>query len=82
MREVDGVRDATQVAAAVLADPSAEARDRADVFAVLDRLAASRRVAWQVDVAPQDARPEQSARALLSRVTDDGIRDPAEKASR
>ena len=80
MREVDGVRDATQVAAAVLADPSAEARDRADVFAVLDRLAASRRLAWQVDVAPQDARPEQSARALLSRVTDDGIRDPAEKA--
>jgi amino acid adenylation domain-containing protein len=80
MREVDGIRDATQVAAAVLADPSAGAGDAAEVFAVLERLAASRRLAWQVDVAPQDARPEESARALLSRVTDDGIRGPAEKA--
>ena len=44
------------------------------------RLADSRRLAWQVDVAPQDLRPERSVRALLSRVTDDGVRGPAEKA--
>ena len=44
------------------------------------RLAGGHRLAWQVDVAPQDLRPELSVRALLSRVTDDGVRGPAEKA--
>src|SRR5262249_7313026 len=38
------------------------------------------RVAWQVDVAPHDIRPERSMRALLSRITDDGVREPAQKA--
>ena len=47
---------------------------------MLARLADSGRLAWQVDVAPQDLRPEHSVRALLSRVTDDGVRGPAEKA--
>ena len=76
----DGTRDAREIAAALLADPSAGFSDAADVFAVLARLADSGRLAWQVDVAPQDLRPEHSVRALLSRVTDDGVRGPAEKA--
>jgi hypothetical protein len=64
----------------VLADPSAGLRDAAEIHAVLARLADSRRLAWQVDVAPQDVHPERTVRALLSRVTDDGVRAPAEKA--
>ena len=77
MRACDGIRDASEIAAALLADPSAGFGDAADVFAVLARLADSGRLAWQVDVAPQDLRPERSVRALLSRVTDDGVREPA-----
>ncbi|MBV9450698.1 MAG: AMP-binding protein, partial [Streptosporangiaceae bacterium] len=80
MRACDGLRDANEVAAVVLADSSAGLSDVADVFAVLGRLADSHRVAWQVDVAPQDLWPERSMRALLSRVTDDGVRRPAEQA--
>jgi amino acid adenylation domain-containing protein len=80
MRAVDGTRDAGAVAAAVLADPSVGLRDVAEVFAVLARLADSHRLAWQIDVAPHDIRPERSMRALLSRVTDDSVREPAEKA--
>jgi len=80
MRACDGSRDAHGVAAAVLADPRSGLGDVAEVLAVMARLADSRRLAWQVEVAPQDTRPEHSMRALLSRVTDDGIRGPAEKA--
>ncbi|HEX6526329.1 MAG TPA: amino acid adenylation domain-containing protein [Streptosporangiaceae bacterium] len=80
MRACDGSRDANEVAAVVLADPSAGLSDIADVFTVLGRLADSHRLAWQVDVAPQDLWPERSMRALLSRVTDDGVRMPAEQA--
>ncbi len=80
LRASDGSRDAGEVAAAVLADSRAEVGDVAEVFALMGRLADSHRLAWQVDVAPQDTRPERSVRALLSRVTDDGIRGPAETA--
>jgi amino acid adenylation domain-containing protein len=80
MRASDGTSDAGAVAATVLADPSAGLSDVAEVFAVMGRLADSHRLAWQVDVAPHDIWPERSMRALLSRVTDDGVREPAEKA--
>jgi amino acid adenylation domain-containing protein len=80
MQACDGIRDARDVAAVVLADPQAGLSDAADVFAVMGRLADSRRLVWQIDVAPQDIRPERSMRALLSRVTDDGVREPAEKS--
>ncbi len=76
----DGIRDATEVAAVVLADPAAEVNDAAQVFALMGRLADSHRLAWQVDIAPQDLRPERSARALLTRVTDNAVREPAERA--
>ena len=80
MRACDGTRDAGEIAAALLAGHSAGFGDVADVFAVMARLADSGRLAWQVDVAPQDLQPERAVRALLSRVTEDGIRGPAEKA--
>jgi amino acid adenylation domain-containing protein len=80
MRACDGTRDAAQIAAALLADPTAGFGDAAEVFAVMARLADSHRLAWQVDVPPQDLWPERSVRALLSKVTDDGVRGPAEKA--
>ena len=80
MRACDGIADASEVAAAVLADPSTGLADVADVFALMGRLADSHRLAWQVDVAPQDTRPERSMRALLSRVTDEGVREKAVQA--
>jgi amino acid adenylation domain-containing protein len=76
----DGSRDARAVAAAVLADPAAGLSRAGEVYEALGRLADSRRLAWQFDVAPQDIRPERSARALLARVTDDDVRQPAEQA--
>ncbi len=75
LRSCDGIRDATEVAAAVLADPAAGMDDSTLVFALMERLAASHRLIWQVDVAPQDIRPERSARTLLARVTDDAVRE-------
>ena len=80
LRAIDGIRDAREVAAAVVADPSAGLGDVAEVFALMERLADSRRLAWRVDVAPQDSRPERTVRALLSRVTDEAVRVPAERA--
>jgi hypothetical protein len=80
LRACDGSRDAQEVAAAVLADPPAGLGDVADVFAVLARLADGGRLAWQVDVAPQDTRPERAVQAVLSRVTDDAIRGAAGQA--
>jgi amino acid adenylation domain-containing protein len=80
LRACDGSRDARAVAALVLADPGTGLGAAADVFALMARLADSHRLAWQVDVAPQDLSPERSMRAVLSRVTDDGVREPAETA--
>ena len=80
MRACDGIRDARGVVAEVLADPRSGLGDDAEALAVLARLADSNRLAWEVEVAPQDMRPEHSMRELLSRVTDDSIRGPAEAA--
>jgi amino acid adenylation domain-containing protein len=82
MRACDGVRDAGEVAAVVLADPATGAHDVAEVFAVLERLSERHRLAWQVDIAPQDIRPERAAAAALSRVTDQSVRETAEAALR
>jgi hypothetical protein len=80
MRACDGIRDARAVAAEVLADPRSGLGDDEEVFTVLARLADSHRLAWQVEVTPQDIRPERTMGELLSRVTDEAIRTPAEKA--
>lgn len=74
----DGASDATAVAQSVLAE--GRARDTAEVFAILDKLAASRRLAWQADAAPQDLWPERRIGALLTRVTDAAVRVPAQAA--
>jgi amino acid adenylation domain-containing protein len=80
MRACDGTRNAGEIAAALVADPSSSFGDVAEVFALMALLADSRRLAWQVEAAPQDPWAERSMKALLSRVTDDGVRVPAEKA--
>ncbi len=80
MRACDSIRDANEIAAVVLADPASGVSEVAEVFAVLAGLADRNRLAWQFDVAPQDLWPERSARAVLARVTDEGVRGPAEKA--
>ncbi|HEY2574798.1 MAG TPA: lantibiotic dehydratase [Streptosporangiaceae bacterium] len=80
LRACDGIRDATEVCAAVLADTASGMDDAAQVFALMGRLTDSHRLAWQIDVAPQDIRPERSVRTLLARVTDDALREPAEGA--
>ncbi len=80
LRASDGTRDANEIAAMMLADPATGLTSAAEVFELLARLADRHRLAWQVDVAPQDTRPERTMRELLAKVTDDGIRVPAEKA--
>ena len=80
MRACDGTREAGEIAAALVADPSSRFGEVAEVFALMALLADSRRLAWQVEAAPQDPWAERSMKALLSRVTDDGVRVPAEKA--
>ena len=80
LRGCDGIRDASEVAATVLADASAGFGEVEEVFTLMGRLADSHRLAWQVDVVPEDLRPEHSMRALLSRVTDDSVRKGAETA--
>jgi amino acid adenylation domain-containing protein len=80
LRACDGIRDAGEVAAAVLAGPGTGLGTTGEVLALIERLADSHRLAWRVDIAPQDIRPERSMRALLSRVTDDAVRRPAETA--
>ncbi|MFL6162140.1 MAG: amino acid adenylation domain-containing protein [Jatrophihabitantaceae bacterium] len=80
LRACDGVRDANAVAAEVLADPAAELRGTAEVFAVLGRLSDAHRLAWQLELAPQDIRPERSMAQILARVTDPAVRAPAAAA--
>ncbi|HEX4727414.1 MAG TPA: lantibiotic dehydratase, partial [Jatrophihabitans sp.] len=80
LRACDGLRDARAVAAAVQADPDAGLSDQDEVFAVLARLSDSHRLAWQVDLAPQDIRPERSMAAILDRVDEPAIRAPVEAA--
>ncbi|MEV4665716.1 amino acid adenylation domain-containing protein [Micromonospora echinofusca] len=77
LRACDGVRDATEVAAAVLAEPGSGARSARKVHEVLEALAAAHRIAWQPEVAPHDTRPEVTVRARLARVTDEAVRAPA-----
>jgi amino acid adenylation domain-containing protein len=80
LRACDGIRDARAVAAVVLTDPLAGFGAAEEVFALMGRLVDSHRLAWEVDVAPQDIRPERSLRTFLSRVTDGGVSGPAQKA--
>jgi len=76
LRACDGVRTARAVAATVLADGGGF-RDEREVFQTLADLAAARRIAWRVEVAPQDTRPERSMRSWLQTVTDAAVRDRA-----
>ncbi|MBV9823806.1 MAG: lantibiotic dehydratase, partial [Actinobacteria bacterium] len=76
----DGIRTAAELAEQVLANPPAGLASAEDVFAVLAGLADSHRLTWTVDVPPQDIRPERTARALLARVPDEGVRAPAAAA--
>ncbi len=80
LRACDGRRHALDVAAEVLADPTAGLGTVDEVFALLDRLADSHRLAWRADIAPQDTRPERSIRTLLATVSDDSLREPIEQA--
>ncbi len=79
LRISDGTRYASEVAALVLADPRAGLGDVDEVYELIARLADSHRLAWDIDVAPQDTRPERTMAELLSLVPDEGIAGPAGK---
>lgn len=74
LRACDGIRCATEVAAAVSADPAAMLHTQAQVFGTLDRLCASQLIVWRPEVPPHDTRPEMTMRAMLARVGDSSIR--------
>ncbi|RLK09910.1 amino acid adenylation domain-containing protein [Micromonospora sp. M71_S20] len=77
LRACDGVRDADEVAGAVLAEPGSGLRSTREVHEVLETLAGAHRIAWRPEVAPHDTRPERTMRARLARVTDEAVRGPA-----
>lgn len=77
LRMVDGARTARGVVAAVLAEPAANARDAAEVYAVLTELHEQGRIAWTLDVPPDDIRPEWTVQSRLSTVDDEAARAPA-----
>ncbi|WP_326555617.1 non-ribosomal peptide synthetase [Micromonospora sp. NBC_01813] len=85
LRACDGVRSARQVAAVV----SADGFSAAEAYQVLTDLAQAQRIAWRLEVSPDDVRSEQTMRRLLtaSTTTDAvgrtdpvGLADPAEVA--
>jgi hypothetical protein len=80
LRACDGIRDASEAAALVIADPDSALADPEQVFAVMSRLADRHWLTWQIDVAPQDIWPERSVLALLARIPDAALREPAEQA--
>ncbi|MBB4962604.1 non-ribosomal peptide synthetase [Micromonospora polyrhachis] len=77
LRACDGIRDAIEVAATVIADPASDLRSTREVHQLLAELATAHRIAWQPEVAPHDLAPERSMRARLLRVTDGSVRQPA-----
>ncbi|MDG4765161.1 amino acid adenylation domain-containing protein [Solwaraspora sp. WMMD406] len=83
LRACDGVRSARRVADVLAGDGLSVA----EVYQVLAELAQAQRIAWRLEVSPDDVRPEQTMRRLLTRTTDpadpdgaavpDGAVDPA-----
>ncbi len=80
LRACDGIRDASEVAAAVLADSGGGLTSAEQVRALLAAAAEQRRIAWQVEVPPNATRPEDYVRKLLNHVTDEPVRNGATRS--
>ncbi len=74
--QIDGARNAAEVVARVLAEAAGPVTE-ASVWAALGTLRDLHVIAWQLEVAADDAWAAQSLRARLSTVDDPALRDPA-----
>jgi amino acid adenylation domain-containing protein len=77
LRACDGIRNASEVAAVVLAGKDGGLTSAGQVHALLAASAGQRRIAWQVEVPPNATRPEEYFRKVLDRVTDETVRTDA-----
>lgn len=74
----DGMRSAREIARELSRDPALGLAEEADVFAVLDELAASRIIRWELEIPTAVAHPDRHLAALLERVEDGEARRRAE----
>lgn len=73
----DGKRTAKQLAAELLKNPANGLRSEAEVYAILKKLRALRRIAWKLEVPAEGLHPERSLRWQLQQVEDLGARTTA-----
>ncbi|QYF92617.1 lantibiotic dehydratase family protein [Massilia sp. PAMC28688] len=73
----DGQLTAAAIAAALTANPFLDFNSADEVYAIMEELAASQRLAWGFAVCASDAWPERHLRTQLQAITDDAQRLPA-----
>jgi hypothetical protein len=77
LRGCDGERTAQQLAADLLKNPANGLRSAAEVYAILKKLRALRRITWKLEVAAEGLHPEHSLRWRLQQVEDSHARTVA-----
>ncbi len=70
LRGCDGERTAKQLAADLLKSPASGLRSEAEVYAVLKKLRALRRITWTLEVPAEGLHPEHSLRRRLQQIED------------
>ncbi len=73
----DGQRTAKEIAKALLAAPFPGLTSEAEVYAILEQLRATRRIAWTFEVSAEEWYPERALQQQLARITDDAARQTA-----
>jgi Lantibiotic dehydratase, N terminus len=73
----DGMRTARELARELSGDPALGLADEADVFGVLDELAASRIIQWRLEIPTAVEYPDHHLAALLARIEDGEARSRA-----
>jgi Lantibiotic dehydratase, N terminus len=77
LRGCDGERTARQLAHDLLKNPANGLRSEAEVYAILKKLRALRRIAWTLEVPAEGLHPERSLRQRLQQVEEPRARSTA-----
>lgn len=80
LRGCDGERTAQQLAADLLKNPANGLRSAAEVYAILKKLRALRRITWTLEVPAEGLHPEHSLRWRLQQMEDSRARTVAMRA--
>ncbi|HEX6967972.1 MAG TPA: amino acid adenylation domain-containing protein [Micromonosporaceae bacterium] len=73
----DGVRNAAEIAAELVADPDCELDSVDEVYRLLARLRDERRISWSLEVPKEDLFPERAVRERLTAIPDPEVAGPA-----